>query len=253
MPIPITPKRVENFLINLQDVDGSIPTPIRSTVRLKEVVRIPEQEPGETLRVRVPAAEVSFVETEGLEVRGGREGHEGTVVDGHFVPARAKAHDVDGVETLLVAWTDDCEEAMEGVGVVELEVLAVQDVDGFVVDLFADGEEVWDERGQLGSFVWFLALCRFATPCRTLSVSASVSVLFIPNDGSTDRSSVRFGFGRNPDAGIFGEGHLVDHVAKFWRQFHEWEWLLGFLAKVGMLCSLLLWCLFGCFLGSVSE
>jgi hypothetical protein len=142
---------------------------------------------------------------------------------------------------------------MEGVGVEELEVLAVQDVDGFVVDLFADGEEVRDERGELGVFFFFfLARLRFATPCRTTSVSPAVSVLFIADESSTDRSSVRFGFDRNPNAVRFGESHLVDHVAKFWGQFHEWERLLGFLTRVGVLCFLLLWCLFGCFLGSVS-
>jgi hypothetical protein len=105
----------------------------------------------------------------------------------------------------------------------------------------------------LGFFVWFLTVLRFATPSRTPSVSPSVSILFIPDDGSTDRSSVRFGFGRDPDARIFGEGHLVDHVAKLWGQFHEGERLLGFLTRVGVLCFLLLWCLFGCFLGSVSK
>lgn len=147
MPIPVTPKRIENLFIDLQDVDGSIPTPIRSGVSLEEVVRIAVQESGKPLRISVPAAEISPVETEGLEIRGGREGHESAVVDGLFVPAGAEAYGFDGLKTLLVAWADEREEAMQGVGVEELEVLAVQDVDGFVVDLFADGEKVRDEGG----------------------------------------------------------------------------------------------------------
>jgi hypothetical protein len=89
MPIPVTPKRIENLFIDLQDVNSSIPTTIRSAVSLKEEVRIAVQESGESLRVGVPAAEISPVETEGLEVRGGREGHESAVVDGLFIPSGA--------------------------------------------------------------------------------------------------------------------------------------------------------------------
>jgi hypothetical protein len=89
MPIPVTPKRVENLFIDLQDVDGSIPTPIRSAVGLEEEMRIAVQESGESLRISVPAAEIGPVETEGLEIRSGREGHEGAVVDGLFIPSGA--------------------------------------------------------------------------------------------------------------------------------------------------------------------
>jgi hypothetical protein len=247
-------KAIENIIIDLQDVDSSVHATVGPAVRFEEKVRIAEQDPGEHFRVGVPAAEIGAVEMEGLEVRGGREGHEGAVVEGLFVPACAEAHEVDGLKTLLIARTDDCEEAVEGIGIEELEVLAVQDVDGFVVDLFADGEEVRDERVQSGLFVWFLTPLRFPTPCCRSSVSPAISVVFIIDENSTDCSSVRFGFRRNSNAVIFGKGHLIDHVAKLWRQFHEWEWLLGFLTRVGVLRFLFLWCLFRRFLGrSVSN
>lgn len=99
----------------------------------------------------------------------------------------------------------------------------------------------------MGLFVFFLAVLWFATPCRTLSVSPAVSVLFVADESSADRSSVRFGFDRNPDAGIFRESHLIDHVAKFWGQFHEWERLLGFLTRNSSMPRLLR--LFRLFLG----
>jgi hypothetical protein len=89
MPIPVTPKRIENLFIDLQDVDSSIPTPIRSAISLEEEVRIAVQESGKSLRISVPAAEISPVETEGLEICSGSEGHEGAVVDGLFIPSGA--------------------------------------------------------------------------------------------------------------------------------------------------------------------
>lgn len=214
-------------------------------------MRIAVQHPGEAFCAGLIAAELGVVDVEGLEVRGARKGHEGAVVECSFVPARAEIHDVDGLKTLLVAWTDDREEPMEGVRVVEPELLAIQDVDGFVVDLFADGQEVRDERVQLPFFVWILDRLRFPTARSTLPVSfaPSITVVIIVEESSTDRASVRFSFRRNPNAIPFGKGHLVNHVTKFGRQLHEWERLLSFLPRQGMLRLLLLWGLLGHFLG----
>jgi hypothetical protein len=243
---------IKNLIIDLNDVDSSVPATIRNAVRFEEEVGIAVQVSSEAHGGRVVAAEVGHVDTEGLEVCRTRKRHEGAVVEGSLVPARAEAYDLDRMKALLVAWADDREESMEGVGVVELEVLAVQDVDGFVVDLFADCEDVREKNVRFGFFVWNLAPLRFPTPRGTLHVSLSLSiiVILIMDDSSTDRSSVRFGFRRNPNAVHFGKRVLVDHVTKFGRQLHERERLLGFLS---MLRLLLLRCLFRLFLRSVSE
>jgi hypothetical protein len=252
MSIPEGVKRIENIIVELNDVDSRVPATIRNAVRFEEKVRITVQTSGETLGARVIAAEIGAVETEGLEVCRTRKRHEGAVVEGSLVPACAEVQDLDRLKALLVVWADDREESMEGVGVVELEVLAVKDVDSFVVDLFADGEEVREKNVRSGLFVWNLALLRFPTPRGTLHVSLSLSivVILIMDESSTDRSSVRFGSRRNPDVVHFGKGVLVDHVTKFGRQLHERERFHDFM---DVLRFLLLRGLFGHFLGSVSE
>jgi hypothetical protein len=252
MSIPEGVKRIENIIIELNDVDSSVPAAIRIAVRFQEKVRIAVQTSGKALCARVVAAEIGSVETESLEVCRTRKRHEGAVVEGSLVPACAEVQDLDRMKALLVAWADNREESMEGVSVVELEVLAVKDVDSFVVDLFADGEEVREKNVRSGFFVWNLARLRFPTPRGTLHVSLSLSiiVILILDESSADRSSVRFGSRRNPNVVHFGKGVLIYHVTKLGRQLHERERLLGFLS---MLRLLLLRCLFGHFLGSVSE
>ena len=56
----------------------------------------------------------------------------------------------------------------------------------------------------------------------------------IVDESPTDRSSVSFGFCRDAYAVDINKSHLVDHVAKLWRQLHEWERLLRFPTKDGM-------------------
>jgi len=136
-------------LAQLNNIKSSIPATIRNAVRFKEEVRITVETSSQALCIRV-VAELGGREVEGLEVCGCREGHEGAVVEGSGVATRAEAFDVDGPDALLIAWADDCEEPMEGVGVSEHEVLVVEDVDGFVMDLFANGEDVRDERADRG-------------------------------------------------------------------------------------------------------
>jgi hypothetical protein len=255
MSIPEGVKRIENIIVELNDVDSSVSATIRNAVRFEEEVRIAVQTSGEPLGARVVATEIGAVETESLEVCRTRKRHKGAVVQGSLVPSCAEVQDLHRMKALLVAWADDREESMEGVGVVELEFLAVKDVDGFVVDLFADGEEVREKNVRSGLFVWSLALLRFPTPRGTLHVSLSLSiiVILILDESSADRSSVRFGSRRNPNVVHFGKGVLIDHVTKFGRQLHERERLLGFLTRESMLRFLLLRCFFGHFLGSVSE
>jgi hypothetical protein len=89
-------------------------------------------------------AKIVVAKNEGLEVCGTCKCHEGAVVDGCGSPTCAEALDIDRAEALLILCANDCEETMKGVGVGEDKVVPVQDIDRLVVDLFADGEKVWD-------------------------------------------------------------------------------------------------------------
>lgn len=117
-------ERVESMLIQLYDVESSILATMRSTVGFEEGMCIGVQASSEAFRTTAMAKFV-VVENESLKVCGTRKRHESAVVDSSGHPACAEAFDFDASKALLIPWTDDCEETMEGVGVCKSEVMPV--------------------------------------------------------------------------------------------------------------------------------
>ena len=205
--------------VQLKNVHSSIFAAVGSSVCFEKPVTIAEDTGCDTTRLVAPVRYIAR-DPQRLEVGGTSEQRQTRVVVSLRLTRVAPSHDLDGTEALLVARAHRGKEGVQCSGVLKDEVMTIEVIDGFRVNLFVNSEESGNEgcrdgadlslvilQGTTAIDPTFVRLRRIDWPAMSYTAVAGLA----DRDGDT--------------VGI-GQSHVVDNVTELSWQIEESEALL---------------------------